>query len=77
MVPDFLDIEADHVQTDFFMDSMNFVLDTVGIIALHLLLVGGFNSNDEELLEYFNQHLFESLVTWLDIHFAYPKSINC
>jgi len=51
------------------MNAMDFVLDTVSIIALEVLLVGGFDSTDEKFLEYFDEHLLECLVAWLDIHF--------
>lgn len=75
MVPDFLNIDADHVEEDFLVDSMDFVLDRVGVIAVHLLLVGGLDSDDEELLENLDKHLFQGLVARLDVH--YLKSINC
>jgi hypothetical protein len=74
MIPDFLNVDADHVEEDFLVDSVDFVLDTISIIAEHLLLVGGFDSDDEELLENLNQHLFQGLVARFYVH--YLKSIN-
>lgn len=69
MIPDLFHIDADHVQKYFLMNAMDFVLDTVSIIALEVLLVGGFDSTDEKFLKYFDEHLLECLVAWLDIHF--------
>lgn len=68
MIPDFLYINANHVEKDFLMDSINFVLYAVSIVALELLLICGFDSNDEKFLEYFQQHLLQGLMTWFDIH---------
>jgi hypothetical protein len=76
MVPNFLDIDTYHVKEDFFMKAMDYVSNTVGVIALHFLLVSGFDSLDEELLKYFDQHLLQSFVTWLDIHFSCVISIK-
>ncbi len=70
MVPDFISIDANHVEKNLFMQALNFVLDTVSIIAMHELLVGRFDSNDEKLFKNLDQHLLKCLMAWLDIHFG-------
>jgi hypothetical protein len=35
MVPDFISIDANHVEKNLFMQALNFVLDTVSIVAMH------------------------------------------
>ena len=76
MVPYFLHIDANHVQKDLLMNSVDFIFYTVSVIALKILLVSRFDSDDEKLLEYFNKHLFKGFVTWSDIHFYYSMLLS-
>ncbi len=35
MVPDCINVDANHVKKNLFMQALNFVLDTVSIVAMH------------------------------------------
>lgn len=55
IVPDFIDVDADHEEGYFLVETLNLVLDVVCVVALEDLLVVGFGTEDEKVLENFGQ----------------------